>query len=323
MPRAVVVTKLDHAARRLRRGAARRRRRRSATRCCRSTVPMPRRRRGHRRSTGCSAGDRDERPRAGALIEGDHRGVRGRDADGPLPRRRGGRRGRCWSRTWRRRSPRGTFHPGGAGLLDHRRRLRRAARPVVRGFPSPPEHPPPEVFTPAGAAAGTVDLRPRRPAGGRGGEDDQRPVRRAASAWSGSSPAPSTPTQSRARLRPLLGVLRRGLRPRRTTTRTSGSAPWPIRSAASRCRPTGWSRATSAPSAGCRRAETGDTLSGVDQPLVLQALVDARAAAAGRDRGRDQVRRGQALHRARPAGRRGPEPAHRAERRRPASSCSG
>jgi len=52
---------------------------------------------------------------------------------------------------------RGSFHPvipvcsvtgvGGAELLDL----------VVRGFPSPPEHRAPEVFTPAGATAGTVE----------------------------------------------------------------------------------------------------------------------------------------------------------------------
>ena len=51
---------------------------------------------------------------------------------------------------------------------------------ATRAFPSPSEHPSPQVFTPAGRRRRRDHLRPRRPAGGRGREDHQRPVRRSA-----------------------------------------------------------------------------------------------------------------------------------------------
>ena len=63
------------------------------------------------------------------------------------------------------------------------------------------------------------------------------------------------------------------------------------------------------------RAETGDTLSSPEKPLRAQALDDADGAAAGGHRGTDPLRRGQAVDGAGPAPGRGPEPAHRAESR--------
>ena len=148
---------------------------------------------------------------------------------------------------------RGSFHPvvpvdsstgvGARELLDL----------VVAGFPSPLEHPMPEVFTPAGQARARPDLRPRRPAGGRGREDHQRPVRRPGQPGAGVLRHRAA-RRDRARLRPLRAVLRR---------RDGGTAParGPRRGRADRravgrrsARCSGprarWSPATSARSAG-------------------------------------------------------------------------
>ena len=118
---------------------------------------------------------------------------------------------------------------------------------MVRAFPSPLEHTPPEVFTPAGAVAPAIALRPRRPAGGRGGAHDQRPVRRPAVGGARLQRDPG-PRRHRARVGPLLVVLRRGRRPRRPRrgredrrarpSRSAGTSPrqpgsWPGTSAAS------------------------------------------------------------------------------------------
>ena len=62
-------------------------------------------RRRARARPGAPAGHRRVPQRAD---RGDHRRERGRDPDGPLPRRRGDRRPRCSSTTWRRRSPAAT-----------------------------------------------------------------------------------------------------------------------------------------------------------------------------------------------------------------------
>jgi elongation factor G len=56
-------------------------------------------------------------------------------------------------------------------------------------------------------------------------------------------------------------------------------------------------------------AETGDTLSDKDNPLLMESWSMPGAAAAGGDRGQVQGRRGQALPGAEPAGRRGPDAA--------------
>ena len=125
-----------------------------------------------------------------------------------------------------------------------------------------------------------------------------------------------------ARLRPLLVVLRRGLRPRGPRRGRADRRPGAsVRRPAGAGRPGGRGRPRhhrpAQPGRDRRHPLRGRPAAGA------QAVVDARAAAAGRDRGRDQVRRGQALLRARPAGRRGPEPAHRAEPGDPPAGALG
>ena len=93
-------------ARRLRRRRCARRRRRSATRCCRSTSASGDGLVGllTRRTTAA------RRPPRRA-DRGGHRGVRGRDADGPLPRRRGDRRATLLVKDLEKAVARATFHP--------------------------------------------------------------------------------------------------------------------------------------------------------------------------------------------------------------------
>ena len=78
---------------------------------------------------------------------------------------------------------------------------------IVRGFPSPSEHVPPDVFTPAGGGRGHGVVRPGRTPGGGGGEDHERPVRRPGQRGPGLLRHPR-PRPVAARLRPLLVVLR-------------------------------------------------------------------------------------------------------------------
>ena len=60
----------------------------------------------------------------------------------------------------------------------HRRRVRRAARPDRGRLPAHPPSTPARGLPPHRPAGRPAGLRPRRTAGGRGREDDQRPVRR-------------------------------------------------------------------------------------------------------------------------------------------------
>ena len=89
---------------------------------------------------------------------------------------------------------RGSFFPVDPGLLDERRGLRRAARPDGPRLPGALGAPGPEAFTPGGQAHRPGDLRPGRPAAGRGRQDRRATPTSAGSAWSGCSPAPWTPT---------------------------------------------------------------------------------------------------------------------------------
>ena len=94
---------------------------------------------------------------------------------------------------------------------------------AVRAFPSPAEHPAPDVFKPSGAAAGDDHLRPGRAARRRDRQDHERPVRRSA------EPGARLLRHARARpggarVRPPDRLLRRG---RRT--------PGPRRGRADRC----------------------------------------------------------------------------------------
>ena len=85
---------------------------------------------------------------------------------------------------------RGSFYPVLAGLRGDRARPGRAAggaRPAPSRRRWSTTLPP--VTGVDGSPREPLTLRPGRPAGGRGGQDDHRPVRRAGSRWSGSSPA--------------------------------------------------------------------------------------------------------------------------------------
>ena len=140
---------------------------------------------------------------------------------------------------------------------------------ATSGFPSPLEHPLPEVFTPQGAPRNSLTCDPGRPAARRGGEDDVGPLRRQ------GQPGPGVlrDHQARrdgARVGPFFVLLRYGATAMPTTTRTSASA---------RCRSRSGKQQRPAPSvvAGdicaigrLSRAETGDTLSDKSDPLVLK-----------------------------------------------------
>ena len=102
---------------------------------------------------------------------------------------------------------------------------------------------------PGGRLERTDHLRPRRSVGGRGGQDGERPLRRTAQPGPGllrHACGPTTPYTSRGTSPPssAKGPVTR------TTTRTSGSAASPTRSARTRSRPARSWRATWAPSAG-------------------------------------------------------------------------
>ena len=185
---------------------------------------------------------------------------------------------------------------------------------MVRGFPAPSEHPSPATFTPAGAAADSGDVRPARSARRRDREDHQRPVRRAGQPGAGLLRHPR-PRQAGARVRPPHVVLRRRVRPRRPRRRRAGRcAVLPVRPVPPARDPRGVRRHRHRRSARAR-GDRRHALLGRG-PAGAPAVVAADAAAAGGDRGGDEVRRGQALDRAVPAGRGGPVAAGRHGQRR-------
>ena len=246
---------------------------------------------------------------------GGDRGVRGRDPDGPLRRRRGDRREGA-ARRPRARGRAGDVLPRRPGVLADGGRLRRAARPRRPRLPVAGRAPaPPTSSCPSGAAAAPITGDPDGPAGRRGREDDQRPVRRPAQPGARLLRHPGR-RPVRPRVRPLHGVLRRRGRATPTTTRTRRSARWPTSSAAPRRRPTG----RRGRHLRDRPADPGrDRRHALRRrrPAGAAALVDARAPAAGRDRRAQQGRRRQAVAGARPARRRGPVAADRQQRRDP------
>ena len=188
------------------------------------------------------------------------------------------------------RRPRAGGRPGDVlprrpRLLGDRRRLHRAARPAVRGVPVAAGAPAPARVHARRRHRRADHLRPRRPAGGRGRQDDERPVRRPA------QPGPrllrhAAARRVGARVRPLHVVLRRGLRPRRPRRgRADRRARLPVRQAP-RSPATQVVAGDLCAIGRLTRAETGDTLSSVERPAGADAVVAARAAAAGRDRRR-------------------------------------
>ena len=199
MPRAIVVTKLDSPARRLRHGARRlpgrvRRRRPAAVPAApagdrvraRAGLDRAARRarvRLRRRAADSARGDRGR----GALLDdargapdrGDHRRERGRVPHGPLSRRRGTRPGHAHRRPRDGGRPR-LLLPGARRLRARRARQRRDPRgphqrlPLAAGTRPAAAHP-------AGRRAGARARRrgPGRPPAGRGRQDHDRPLRRA------------------------------------------------------------------------------------------------------------------------------------------------
>ena len=212
---------------------------------------------------------------------------------------------------------RGAFHP--VLPVDAARGLgvEELLEVVVRGFPSPLEHPAPTVYTPVGGAREPVVCDPAAPLVAEVVKTTTDPFVGRISVvriFSGTL----VPDADGARVGPLRPVRRRdGAAATRTTTSTSASAP-SRRS----------SGATLTPGrAGRRRRHRGGRPAhprrdrrhplGPVGARADGALGDARAAAADGAHREDQRRRGQAVAGARPAGRGGPDAAHRGQPRHP------
>ena len=165
MPRAVLVTKLDHA-RANYDNALTPRSRHSATRCCRCTCPptlpapassvcsrrptsnTPTASAPHLTNPTRSYGDAIDRD-ARQPDRGNHRGVRGRDTDGALPRRRGDRPVGADRRSREGRRARVVLS-GDPRVQHHRRRHPRTAGGHHRRLPVPARAPAPRGVHPAG-----------------------------------------------------------------------------------------------------------------------------------------------------------------------------
>ena len=311
MPRAVVVTKLDHAradypgvlaAAQAKFGS-------TGDKVLPLYVPVMSGHRGHRAGRAAGLGRRGrERRRTRRADRGDHRGVRGRGADGPLPRRRARHRGRAARGPAPRHVARHLL-PRRGGLLDERRGLRRAARPDGARLPGAQRAPESGHVHARGSGRRPGDLRPPRSPRRRDRQDHQRPVRRPGQPGAGLLGHPR-PRQAGARVRPPHVVLRRRVRPRRPRRRRARRCALPpLRSVPPAREPRGVRRHRHRRTARAR-GDRGHALVGRG-PAGAPAVVTADAAAAGGDRGGDEVRRGQALDRTVPAGRGGPVAAGR------------
>ena len=209
MPRAVVVTKLDHA-RADHDGVVAAARTAFGEEVRSVLVPV---REGGAMTGGrppARPGQRRRPPRR--ADRGDHRGVRGRGPHGPLPGRREGERGVAGRRPGDRDGDR-LLPPGAPGLRHHRRGLHRAPRPGGGRLPRPRRAPVAGGLPADRQDRRPADLRPRRAAGGRGREDHQRPVRRPGQRGARLL-GPAAPRPAAARVRPRLLVLRRRHRAR-------------------------------------------------------------------------------------------------------------
>ena len=278
-------------ARRLRRDGRRSASASSATACCRSTCrwpPTTARPAGligllSQRVFDYSGGTRTERdPDAehlplieaarNALIEGIIAESEDETPDGPLPRRRGHRRRRAHRRPREggrarlvlpgaRRSPR---RPGSAWPS--------CSRSSPRGFPSPLEHPRAAGHRPGrrrraarSPATRTARWSPR--------SSRPRPTRTSAgSPWSGCSPARCARTPS-CTCPATSGRSSATTAATRTTTSTSGSARCPRRWARRSARSAQAIAGDIVAVAKLTRAETGDTLSDKDDPLLMEPWV--------------------------------------------------
>ena len=232
---------------------------------------------------GAAPAGRRRRPRHAG--RGDHRAVRGRDAHGALPRRRGHRHRDADRRPGDGRRAR---HPSTRSCRSARSSgigLDALLEVLIGGFPSPLEHPLPPVSGIDGSAAARAHGRPRT----------------ARSPPRSSAPRPTPTWAGVARA----GVLRHAAR-RHHDARQRARTPLDPDAAhvvlddgghdaderlAHVYSPLG---ATLNPVEACGAgdicaltklgsAETGDTVSASDDPLLLVVLEPARAAAAGRD----------------------------------------
>ena len=189
---------------------------------------------------------------------GNHRGVRGRDADGALPRRRRNRREGADRGSGEGGGPR-LLLPGDPGVQRHRRRNTGAAGGRDQRLPVSSRASVARCVHSAGQGPRQHQLRPRRTAAGRGGQDDVGPLRRQ------GQPGPGflrdhQARRDRSRVGPFCVVLREATAPAsatRITTRTNGSARCRSPSASSSDRRAPWWQATSARSAGCPAPKPG------------------------------------------------------------------
>ena len=271
MPRAVVVTKLDHAradyAGSARRGAGvvRERRRQGAAAVRRRSCPAPRSPPGGAARPGASPSEHAED--RNALIEGI---IEESEDEGLMDRYLSGEQvtEAALLEDLHRAMARGTFFPVVPALLRPAGGLRELLDLMVRGLPGPVGAPAARGVHPRGQAHRPGHLRPRRPAAGRGRQDRQRPLRRE------GQPGPGVLRLARrrpagARLRAPHVVLRRGRRPPGPRRRRAGRlAVPPVRPAP--CPRQAGGRRRHRVGRRLTRAETGDTLSSVDDPRVLR-----------------------------------------------------
>ena len=193
---------------------------------------------------------------------------------------------------------RGSFYPRRPGVHRDRRRHRGAARPRPPRLPVAAGAPAAGRVHPGRRAATPDRVRPGAPLVAEVVQDDASDPYVGGSAWSGSSPGtirPDATVHVSGHFTSFFGRRRVEGHEDHDEDEHIGSLSYPVRQA---------QRPGPAVVAGdlcaigkLSRAETGDTLSRNDEPRVLKPWIDARAAAAGRDRRREQGRRGQALAR--------------------------
>ena len=215
---------------------------------------------------------------------------------------------------------RGTFYPvcrsaretglgprRAARGADQRRSRRRSSTPL------------PPVTDVDGSPRAPLTLRPGRARWSPRWSRRRSTRTSAGSPWSGSSPARcarSTPVHISGH-----GMAERG-HPDHDADERVAHLFSPLGAHAARGAATA-SPATSARSPSRPRPRPATRISAKDDPLLIGAVGHARAAAAGRDRRQDPLRRGRPGQEPRPAGRRRPDAAAGAQRRRPTSWCCG
>ena len=227
-----------------------------------------------------------------------------------------------------RRGPR-LVPPGAAGrLLDARSAPTELLDLIVSGFPSPAEHPMPEVFTPEGKPGPAISCDPDGPL-------VAEVVKTTSDAYVGrvslvrvfsGTIRPDATVHVSGHFSSFFGDADEADRP-------PGRARGPRRGRADRLAVGAAGQEPPARRHGGRRRRLRDRPAQPRRdrrhplrqghPAGAPAVGHARAAAAAGDPGPGEGRRGQARHRAAAARRGGPHAAHRAQRRRPTRSCCG